>query len=465
MRDRVTSFQPTESYMAADPHHRIKETDQQNRTQRSRLEQSSVVGFGTQGQVVIHPKNPRWVQKNFFLYHLDDDTQFGNHPVYEPFFRETVILNLLKGTGLVPEIIPEETRLSPYQASVTMERFPMNLRELYQQHRLTFPQKEVIFLQCWSKLQTLHRMGLIHGDVKPENILVRPLKDSSAPQSTASTSQSTASSEEYHVVFADWALVLLGRQPQQITWTPQTIIYRAPESWELQVSSRIDLYSLGLLGLELFLDFTIADDLHQGTNVYHQLASMGYLQGEPFVNLDTSKIQERHQRWQQLPTWWQQQLLALIHPNPEKRVLLPGGPQSNDLCQSGPLLQDHFHNLQSTKFHPLDPDIEDVKMYRTMIDRVFIRKNLSDHPVLPLTPRQETSLDRLIPQWLVLPWQPTDRIFGWQWFMILYRVHCQPGEYCFQRQPSQTFLDRMLTLAQQPEWLCYHLAHLEHIGS
>jgi serine/threonine protein kinase len=113
----------------------------------------------------------------------------------------------------------------------------VNLRQAMAEGKLSPPQALALVGQLCSALQYAHEMGVVHRDVKPENVLL---------------------DRQGRVKVADFGLAkLVGpAQAGRLTATAQamgTPHYMAPEQWErpLEVDHRADIYSLGVVFYEL----------------------------------------------------------------------------------------------------------------------------------------------------------------------------------------------------------------------
>ena len=90
-------------------------------------------------------------------------------------------------------------------------------------HELNANQALQIFFDVAEALAHAHRQGVIHRDIKPDNILI---------------------TEDNRAVVIDWGLADAG-QPRQVCGSPY---YAAPEQLEGQVADqRADVYSLGVV--------------------------------------------------------------------------------------------------------------------------------------------------------------------------------------------------------------------------
>jgi serine/threonine-protein kinase len=122
-----------------------------------------------------------------------------------------------------------------------------NLRTLLKENK---PLKLKIFFYCLRDilraLQQMHKMGMIHCDIKPENILLRPQKQQDIPQ----------------FVLSDLGAAAFVKEAQSGKMLPASPAYIAPERLYEKFSFSSDLYSVGILGFEML----VGQRPFQGTN-------------------------------------------------------------------------------------------------------------------------------------------------------------------------------------------------------
>jgi len=114
----------------------------------------------------------------------------------------------------------------------------INLRETIDAEKLSSQEALAVVPQICEALQYAHDAGIVHRDVKPENILL---------------------DKQGRVKIADFGLAkLLGKAPAEFTLTGTgqvmgTVHYMAPEQMErpLEVDHRADIYSLGVVFYEM----------------------------------------------------------------------------------------------------------------------------------------------------------------------------------------------------------------------
>ncbi len=151
-----------------------------------------------------------------------------------------------------PHIITshECIRIGTRAALVLEDRNAVPLPELLQQRDLSLADRLGVALQLAEALQAVHAAGIIHGDMRPDNILVDPM-------SLAATLSDFGS-----------AVKTTGQLPSQwLGAAESTLYYQAPEQsgrHSRSIDQRSDLYSFGVVLFELVtghLPFVAKDDI------------------------------------------------------------------------------------------------------------------------------------------------------------------------------------------------------------
>ncbi len=104
-----------------------------------------------------------------------------------------------------------------------------SLRELMnREKKISLSKSMNIFMACINALSYAHSKGIVHRDVKPENILI---------------------SKEGMIKVADFGLArIMNSQMESIAGTP---VYMAPEVWEGIYSEKSDIFSMGVILFEM----------------------------------------------------------------------------------------------------------------------------------------------------------------------------------------------------------------------
>lgn len=147
------------------------------------------------------------------------------------FWQEAQILQKL--TGKHPQICQFYGYFSDNDALYLVQEWIPGItleQKLHQQHKLSESETKEILLSLLSVLECIHRLGIIHRDIKPNNIILR--------------------SEDNLPVLIDFGVAQIGdrREPIVIAGTPG---YMSLEQAMGQATYDNDLYSLGLTAIHL----------------------------------------------------------------------------------------------------------------------------------------------------------------------------------------------------------------------
>ncbi|MBE2214638.1 MAG: serine/threonine protein kinase [Opitutaceae bacterium] len=143
----------------------------------------------------------------------------------------------------------ETERGSPY---FVMEHVRgVKITDYCDQNRLTLPQRLDLFIQICHAIQHAHQKGIVHGDIKPSNIMVALHDGVPVPKVIDfGISKATEARLSDRIPFTAYA---------QLIGTPA---YMSPEQIEMggvDVDTRSDIYSLGVLLFELLTGRTPFD--------------------------------------------------------------------------------------------------------------------------------------------------------------------------------------------------------------
>ncbi len=122
------------------------------------------------------------------------------------------------------------------QLIIVMEVIEQNLTELLQKKTLSSAEVRRHVRQLLQALLLLSQHSVLHRDIKPDNILVRKVRN------------------EEQLVLADFGLArFVSYLPQDMTQEVQTLFYRAPEVFVRieKYSFAIDMWSLGCIFAEI----------------------------------------------------------------------------------------------------------------------------------------------------------------------------------------------------------------------
>ena len=181
--------------------------------------------------------------------------------VNELFKREVKALELLNHPHII-EYVDTGTD-DDNQPYIVIEYFrSQNLFDFLQQQSIEDEQKFDIAIQILEALNYSHKTGIIHRDIKPQNILIN---------------------EDYEIKIVDFGIskiIGMAYNPSETLKDYMSITYAAPEQLQrLDVNSQSDLYSFGMLLAFLFTEIeppTSKKDLNNyfGTIEYPGLISI-----------------------------------------------------------------------------------------------------------------------------------------------------------------------------------------------
>jgi serine/threonine protein kinase len=299
---------------------------------------------------------------------------------FDSFFRETAILSYLNyhEPDLAPKIDINNTYVDPTTAVITMERFDGDLQQVTSRKvSVTFQTKMLIFTSLCRLVRRLHQLGIIHGDLKPSNILYLTIRneaiDTESTEATkehdktrdvtqehgdvkqersdvtqkhsevtqersgvteehTDTNDATQEHNEdtYRISLCDFGISILNRS-QSLGSQIQTETYRAPELYgvgpdqqyrytALQLQ-QAEIYSLGICALELLLGMVVYEDIkhvkHKDESLFEVLRRYGYFRGRPIFHHWLSILE-----WGRLDPVIRSLIIAMIDPNPEDRPTL-----------------------------------------------------------------------------------------------------------------------------------------------
>ncbi|XP_028820517.1 uncharacterized protein LOC114770640 [Denticeps clupeoides] len=145
---------------------------------------------------------------------------------------------------------------------LVFEMLPLSLRDFQQKKPLPLGHIRPIIKQLATALVKLKSLGLIHADLKPENIMmVEPVKP------------------PYHIKVIDFGLACHTSNPTSIL---QSMWYRSPEViLGLPVDEAIDMWSLGCITAELFTGWP----LYPSHTEYDQIRYIVKTQGLPHEDM------------------------------------------------------------------------------------------------------------------------------------------------------------------------------------
>jgi serine/threonine protein kinase len=192
----------------------------------------------------------------------------------------------------------------PYFVMELVEGLPITTH--CDKHQLSLKQRLEMFASVCQAVQCAHQKGIIHGDLKPSNVLVSKHGDKSSPK-VLDFGVAKAVRRSLHEGDPSSGLEILGDKPE----------YLSPEQADPETSdfdTRSDVYSLGVLLYELVTGTTpLTSDRLKDVSITETLRLIR--EEEPAA--PSTRLQESHQR--------RDALAAKLQMKPEKLVKAVSG--------------------------------------------------------------------------------------------------------------------------------------------
>jgi len=117
---------------------------------------------------------------------------------------------------------------------IIQEKATMDLKDYIYKNNLTLEKKKKIMIQLLEGMEYLHSFNIIHGDIKPSNILVYP---------------------DFKFKYADFNLSMIHCTDSKLKKKLYTVTYRAPEIDEKKISLKSDVWALGCTFFEIYYGY------------------------------------------------------------------------------------------------------------------------------------------------------------------------------------------------------------------
>ena len=125
---------------------------------------------------------------------------------------------------------------------IIQEKAYMDLKDYLFKHRLSLQQRKMIMVQLLEGLEYLHSFNILHGDIKPTNILVYLDENSKK--------------KELKFKYADFNLSMLHCSDSKLNKKLYTVTFRAPEIENKKVSLKSDVWALGCTFFEIYYGYS-----------------------------------------------------------------------------------------------------------------------------------------------------------------------------------------------------------------
>lgn len=120
---------------------------------------------------------------------------------------------------------------------IIQEKASMDLKDYIYKNKLSYYEKKQIMLQLLYGLEYLHSFNILHGDIKPSNILVYP-------------------DDNNKFKYSDFNLSMIHCSDSKLSKKIYTVTYRAPEIENKKVSLKSDVWALGCTFFEIYYGYS-----------------------------------------------------------------------------------------------------------------------------------------------------------------------------------------------------------------
>jgi len=139
--------------------------------------------------------------------------------------------------------------------AIIIEYAPLgSVASVMKKHKLSLAMKTTILMETAKALQFLHANGIIHRDIKPQNILVFSLEAKS----------------HVHIKLTDFGTArFISTDPTTITKNTGTLVYMAPEALgkNPKVTTSTDVYSFAILMWEIVMEMAPFEDFEWQSDI------------------------------------------------------------------------------------------------------------------------------------------------------------------------------------------------------
>jgi len=242
------------------------------------------LGSGESGVVLLVEKDKRQYAMKILRWSKEED-RFSER--LKRFIREAEILRQIKNEHVV-RIYEHNLELQDANPYIIMEYVEgRSLFDVMVKDDLTMDQKISVILQIAEGLECVHRQGVLHRDIKPQNILI-----------TGDMSVKISDFGICHV--ADSSLTMTN----ELLGSPA---YMAPENFEpgMKIDARADIFSLGVIGYELLT----GERPFKGGTIFQIIEKIKHRKPEAPMKLNP-----------QIPEWMQELLARMLIKKPENRL-------------------------------------------------------------------------------------------------------------------------------------------------
>ncbi len=239
------------------------------------LEIGTLLGEGSYGTV----KEVDWLGEPYVI----KTSKFGFEMLLE---QEIAVLSVVNHHPHVMQLVccVKEVKLCSY----VMERMNMSLSKMLENSQLSLIRRVDVMLQIAEGINSLHSMGLVHRDLKPDNILIKCY----GCGSESSTSTSMVQEPLWIAKVSDFGTTKVKLESTAYanqTLPIGTLMYMAPESYKLESANeeperfhpmKTDVYSFGLICYSVLIGrptpFPFAEMLNPSVRAFKDRMQKGH---------------------------------------------------------------------------------------------------------------------------------------------------------------------------------------------
>jgi len=162
---------------------------------------------------------------------------------------------------------------------IIQKKADMDLKDYIYKHKPTQLEKKELMIQLIDGLEYLHSFNILHGDIKPTNILVYSCDNQNKKKS-------------FTCKYADFNLSMIHCSDSKLTKKLYTVTYRAPEIENKKVSLKSDIWALGCTFFEIYYGYSYFN-FRKDRKFYHLKSCEENLpENQLFNNLISNMIQD-----------------------------------------------------------------------------------------------------------------------------------------------------------------------------
>jgi len=137
---------------------------------------------------------------------------------------------------------------------IIQEKALMDLKDYIYKNKLSKQEKTQLMIQLLEGLEYLHSLNILHGDVKPTNILV--YYDDIQEDNIEDNKINKNKKRKYRCKYADFNLSMIHCSDSKLHKKIYTVTYRAPEIENKKVSLKSDVWALGCTFFEIYYGYS-----------------------------------------------------------------------------------------------------------------------------------------------------------------------------------------------------------------